>query len=288
MSPLTKLFVILMIVCSLLLTGAVVVFVNRQDNERHAREERDIVVKRVEGERDAAQTLAASAQAREKDEARKSNAKIAELAGDILKLNEKVRDAGVEKGQLNNTIATKDAQLTALAQANQATNQNLKDVQTRYDGLVKENDTLRVRNSELAGINTDFQKRLDEAERERRWLNEQVVQLKSEVDRCRKVLADKNISADPLPPLNKAPADIKGVVRGVKVQDDMVFATISLGSADRVAKGMKFTIVNQNSNDFLSFIIIDSVEPNEAFGHLEGPRKQDVARENVVLSQGGL
>ncbi len=283
MSPLTKLFVILMIVCSLLLTGGVVVFVNQQDNARKALSEKELAMKRIQGERDAAQNEAKAAQDREKEQARQANGKSAELAGEIQKLNEKIQALGVDKAQLLNQIATLTTQGTVLAQSNAAVNQNLKDVQTRYDVLVKDNDVLRQRNAELAGTNTDFQKKLDEAERERRWLNEQVVQLKSEVDRCRKVLADMGKS--PASPLDKAPADIKGVVKAVKRQDGMAFATISLGSADRVAKGMSFVVVNQNNSEFLAKITIEAVETNEAFGRLDGPGVKDVTDGNVVQSQ---
>jgi predicted nucleic acid-binding Zn-ribbon protein len=280
-----------MIVCSLLLTGGVVVFVNRAEDYRKARDAKELALQRVQGERDAAQASAVAAQANEKEQSRQANSKIAELNGEVLKRDQQIAALGVDKAQLTNQIATLTTQGTVMAQANAAVNQNLKDVQGRYDGLVKENDQLRVRNTELSGTNTDFQKKLDAAEREGRWLNEQVVQLKSEIDRCKKVLADKGITADS--PLAKAPADIKGVVKAVKVlttpTGDMPFATISLGSADRVAKGMTFVIVNQNTNDFLAKITIETVETNEAFGRLEGPKDgpgvKDVAVGNIVLSQ---
>ena len=283
MSPLTKLFVILMIVCSLLLTGGVVVFVNLQENARKALTEEKLAGTRIRGERDAAQNEAKAAQDREKEQARQANSKSAELSSEISALNEKIRIAGVDKAQLINQIATLTTQGTVQAQALAAINQNLKDVQTRYDGLVKENDVLRVRNTEVTGGITDLQKKLDAAEREGRWLNESVVQLKSELDRCKKILADKNIT--PTGPLDKAPADIKGVVKGVKLQDGMAFATISLGSADRVAKGMSFIVVNQNNSQFLAKITIEAVETNEAFGRLDGPGVKDVAGGNIVLSQ---
>ena len=53
------------------------------------------------------------------------------------------------------------------------------------------------------------------------------------------------------------------------------YATISVGTADRVAKGMTFTLIDSQGN-FLGYLIVDTVDTNESAGRLTGPRVADV------------
>ena len=78
-------------------------------------------------------------------------------------------------------------------------------------------------------------------------------------------------------------ANLRGVVRSLKNIGGQDYATISLGSADNVQKGMKFNVIG--GNKFLGYLTIDSVDYNEATGHLEGPDLKSVRPGSEVATQ---
>ena len=63
---------------------------------------------------------------------------------------------------------------------------------------------------------------------------------------------------------------INGVVREVRTIAGLPYATISVGSADNVTKGMQFNIVQRNGA-FLGKLTVDTVELNDATGRIAGP-----------------
>jgi hypothetical protein len=81
-----------------------------------------------------------------------------------------------------------------------------------------------------------------------------------------------------------APA-INGVIRAVKPIGGIPYATISVGSADGVAKGMEFKVVNRGTGDFLGILTVDSVDLNESTGRLSGPRTNDIRSGAEVKTQ---
>jgi hypothetical protein len=68
--------------------------------------------------------------------------------------------------------------------------------------------------------------------------------------------------------ITAAAGPINGVVRSVDIIGGKKYATISVGSADNVTKGMKFSVISKD--DFLGFLTVESVEPNAAIGQVEG------------------
>ena len=77
--------------------------------------------------------------------------------------------------------------------------------------------------------------------------------------------------------------NLHGQIKTKRKINDVDYATITLGSADSVTKGMKFRVVDRNT--FLGYLTIDSVEANEAVGHLTGPNLQMVVPGSQVLTQ---
>ena len=61
------------------------------------------------------------------------------------------------------------------------------------------------------------------------------------------------------------------------------WAYISLGSKDNVKKDMRFNVVN--NNEFLGYLIIQSTEPNNAAGVLEGPGVNKIKSGDQVKTQ---
>jgi hypothetical protein len=68
------------------------------------------------------------------------------------------------------------------------------------------------------------------------------------------------------------PADaphVRGVVRAVRSINGTRYATVSVGTSQRVTNGMQLKVVD--GDDFLSYLTVDSAGPDEAVGHLTGP-----------------
>jgi hypothetical protein len=290
LSPLTKLFVSLMIVCSLLLTGGVVVFLNKVEDYRKALVARDADCARLADEAATNKSRADAAANRELAAARDANNRLADMQKTLDTVNaEKLQLMG-EKNKASNDATVKDAQVQTMVQTVSALKDSLNDLLKRYDGIVKDLDNIRNRNTELVAGNNDLQKKFDEAERERKFANERIVQLTSDLAKAKEQLATlvPNYRWDQGTIAARPQADLKGVVRGVKTQDGVVFATISIGSSDTVAKGMKFMIINGNTDTYLGTITLQTVEATESFGRIDGPRVNEIREGNIVRPQPGF
>jgi len=126
--------------------------------------------------------------------------------------------------------------------------------------------------------------RLEEAERERRFLTEQLAQVRADFTKAANALREHGWSME-TPRKAVALPDLKGYIQDVKTDQGRTFATISLGSKEHVEKGMEFSVVDQTEGTVLGKFIVDTVDPDTSFGRLEGPRVQNVRRENLVLSR---
>ena len=78
---------------------------------------------------------------------------------------------------------------------------------------------------------------------------------------------------------------INGVVTDVRTIAGRPYATISVGSVDNVVKGMQFNVIDRDSGNFLGILTVDTVEPNESTGQLQGPRVADIHKGHEVRTQ---
>lgn len=287
MSALTRLFVGLLIVCSLLLTAAMVVFVNKTDSWYQSYQLENHAKMRAQRDKEDALKAADASGAREKDAVAQANSRVAEAQKRMGELGQALATRDNENAALKQSAAVDKAAITEQAAALKLMQQNVNDVAKRNESLIFENDKVRTVNFDLTGANTDYQKRMDESERERRWLNEQLNQYKVETANLKNVLAENKIPITSLLQrrTEKSNPDLKGIIRSVRSADGQTYATISLGSADKVEKGMEFSVINPISMTFLSKFIVDSVDTNSAFGRLEGPHVPDVKPDYAVLSK---
>lgn len=281
MNALTKLFVSLLIVCSLLLTGGVVVFVNKTDKF-------DDKLKAAEADRDLAKREANSANAAASTAQAQNTVALAQLNETLQKSKEQAQAAENEKSKLqadlnkaNTGLAVAMGQNTSSLAAVTELTKNISDLQKRLDSTVKENDVLIARNTEVVGANTDLTKRLDALERERRNLTEQLVQAKADLDRAQKLVQTAGLN--PASTLVRPAEDVRGVIRKVQTQEGVVYATISLGAKDRIEKGMRFAIYNESTQKYLATLTVSAVEAGEAFGRVEGPAIASVVVGNSVI-----
>lgn len=278
MSPLTKLFVVLLVILSMLMTAATVVFVNKEDEMKASLEttRNELSAQRAkseqaENERSAAEARATAAQLQANTQTTQANAAVTAAQQQIANLNvdlAKARsDAAAE--QLN------VSKLSAGLETAQAT------MGRQYDEITRMRTASDQMVRQVAEMNTtisDLTNRLDVTERERRNLAEQLAEAQNQSQKLGLQLKGLGIAPEAAlaAEAKAAPGPINGVVRRIDTFGGRKYATISVGSADSVAKGMEFKVVNRDTGDFLGNLTVDSVEPNEATGRLEGPRVGDI------------
>ncbi len=146
---------------------------------------------------------------------------------------------------------------------------------------------------------TDLNNRLDAQGRELNYSKEQVAALETELAKARQELAQMPLrgssapgvpagpgAAAPAGPVPAVPSNvtIRGVVKNKFQVGDVSYATVSVGSADSVSKGAKFNVTDPSGRQFLGYLTIDSVNPNEASGHLNGPNVAAVQKGSTVVS----
>jgi len=285
LSALTKLFVTLLVICSLLLTAAVTVFVNNTNDWRAAYDALEIQKQRAEQDAATQSRAAELAKAREIEAVTKAgidlgqrNAQIENLRTDLSRQAQEIADLKLRLAQAEQTILS-------MADTVKASEQNVADLNRRNTELLAENDKLKSSNAAILASNLSLEKTLDATERERRWLNEQVIQLQKNLATAHALLNERGIPLDtPVARAPVTPEKLEGKILEVRDHEGRTYATINLGIVDRVQRGMRFMVVDKG--DFLAFLTITEVAPNESFGYLEGPRVQSVRRDVNVNAAG--
>ena len=273
MSPLTKLFVVMLVVLSLLTTAGTIVYVNKEDVQR-------TTLANVQAQLQAAQAAAQTARD-ELTAAQQNLQNVQQQANDQarakdLELNNRqkeITDLNVQLAQAQSRQATQQLDISRLTEALNASQASATALQQEVARLRTSNDTLVRQASDLNGTVSDLTARLEVTERERRLLAEQLTQAQGENQRLSQVIRGANLSPEQQQTAvarSGLPA-INGVIRDVRVIADRPYATISVGSADGVARGMEFKVLDRASGNFLGSLVVESVEPNEATGQLSGP-----------------
>jgi hypothetical protein len=289
LSPLTKLFVVLLVIVSMLNAAAIVVFVNKA---QPLQPQLDALGQQLAAARnEAAANLAAKekADAQYNTEAKLHLTDNSNNQGAIATIQQKVNSDQVMIARLtaDNTnlqaalnTATSNAQLST-ATANKLQDQ-VTDLRKTNDGLAKTNEEDGRRIAELTSTLESQTARLEETQ-------EQLAQTKDNQQKLEAALKDRGYDAQailnaPIAANIGAPA-IEGVVREKSVINGNTFVTISVGSNDGVSKGMKFNVLD--GPDFLGIVTIDTVDTDNAIGRLQSvPGKENrVQKGNEVKTQ---
>ncbi|MEO6437264.1 MAG: hypothetical protein ABIP55_16095 [Tepidisphaeraceae bacterium] len=287
MSPLTKMFIVILVLLSLITTSATIVYVNKEDQMRTAS-------KSIAAERDAAkqsaQTLQdqiAAVQANLSAEQQRANDQSTRATADQVKAQADISKLNVELAQSASKSAAQQLDLSRMTEALNATQASATALQQEVARLRGSNDTLVQQGSDLNGRVADLTNKLEVTERERRHLAEQVTQVSSEVGRLGKVIAGANLNPQQQQTaVNRSgQPNINGVVREVRTIAGNQYATISIGAADSVQRNMEFNVIDRASNKFLGTLVVDTVEPNESTGRLFGPGVAQVKPGIEVRSQ---
>lgn len=284
MSALTKIGIVLLVIASLMLSAGVVVFVNKvehfRDDATAAREEK---AKEMALRLDTEAQLGSVTKARDADRIKANSditardTKIVELTNAGVAKDAQIAAAKNEKAAVDVTVQTLTAQATGMQQQLATANQQVTDLRTVRDKLVDERHGL---NNQL----TDALAKVDALDRQRKILEERSAKASADNDVLRKRIADAGFSPDSLPTRTTAGTQpLEGVVHNVFLAGNKPWASISLGSKDNVTRGMRFNV--HNDNQFLGYLTIQSTEPTEAAGVLEGPGVDKVKTGDQVKTQ---
>ena len=278
MSALTKIFVVLLVILSIMETAGLVVYVNR--SEAFTKTNSDLKAKVAAAQADAgsANDKAAMANTARQQLQQQMQAQIDAKQAQLNGLQGQLAGESARVAELEGTVA----QLSA---ANKSANDALQVAQKSYD-------TINTQMAELRKADTDLQKRYGEAtfaindltnkydvtNRQWRDANEQISQLSSDLKQAREALHKAGVAENASDRIQGEPlVRVEGIVRSKQNIGGIPYATISVGAADQVTRGMQFRVIDPNARDpFLAYLIVDRVEPNQAIGRLQGPHVNDV------------
>jgi len=276
LSPLTKIFVGLLVVLSLLLTASVVTFVNTIDNQKKIAEQTELKLKNEMANKDAALAQAQSEKTQANDAMQLAQAQIEQLNQQSTASKQLLAQSDKSLADAKTQLAILSADQTRLAEALKASEDAKSGLQEMVTKLRQANDTSLQQMAQASQQISDLTNRLEVTERERRFATEQLEEARNANQKLgsaiqemgknpREILASATMGGGAV-----GNPKINGVVKEVRTIAGLPYATISVGSADNVTKGMEFNIVERNGN-FLGKVKIDTVELNEATGRISGP-----------------
>jgi septal ring factor EnvC (AmiA/AmiB activator) len=284
LSALTKIAVVLLVVASLLLSAGVVVFVNKVE---HFKDTADVATSQYNKEREAHKETRTLAETREstilsqakdfntridtiRKEAGDKDVKIAELQTQLAKLDQDKKGIEVALGNLTKVQEGLQSQLAA--------------AQTQVTELRVIRDKIVGERHELNVQLTDAVAKVDALERARKNAEERAQGLRAQLDDVEGKVKNAGFTLNTLPKRgNEGAPSLEGVVSGVFSAGGKPWASVTIGSKDNVEKGMKFNVVS--NSEFLGYLTIQTTEPNEAAGVLEGPKVEKVRSGDQVKTQ---
>jgi hypothetical protein len=290
LSFLTKFFIVLHVVLTMLFVSAAVVFVNSVHVSQDAN-------KRVEAERDAALRRASDAEVAlqtERSEGQNIRLQASTEVGNVRRqLNAaqddiRKRDAALATAQQN--FASESARLQAATAALQTAQKTNEMLQQQLDQTRTASDKTQQQNTELLTANADLNSRLRTGLRQLQLTTEELEQARTDLANLRDrggapgAAGGTESASAGAQPTTPAVA-INGVVRDQKSINGVPYATVSVGSTDNVKPGMRFNVVDRQEGNFLGYVDIDRVEPNESTGRLTGPHVDQIKPGNEVRTQ---
>jgi hypothetical protein len=287
LSPLTKLFVVLHVVLSLMLTAGLIVFVNRTENFSQTLAAKNTALAQANMRAESATTDATFARESSEKAVTTLNGQVQASQAKLVEAQQLLAGAGARLAKDASEAALASAQTAGLTDALKAS----EDQKTRQaDALAQgrtDLDSLTKKNSDLNLAVSDLTNKLEVALRERSNYSEQLAEQKSQVENLTAIVKDLGGNPNTVggTRANLGAVAINGVIREVKPINGIPYATISVGSADNVQKGMQFNVIDRERGIFLGQLTIDSVEPTTATGRLDGPRINDVHTGTEVKTQ---
>jgi SMC interacting uncharacterized protein involved in chromosome segregation len=277
-SALTKIFVVLNVILSIILAAGITVWVNRQQNFLIAQKNATLSLNAANAERTKAESeLRAVTDAKTQMQAQLQK-QLDAKQHDIDTLTATVTDRDSHIAQLNNNLAQTTAAQKTANDALMVAQTTLGKQSDEIGELRKNTLDLQKRSADLSFAVNSWTNKYEVANHSWQGAEEQVHQLQSDLQKSNEIIHKAGISIDKPRTINgEALVRVEGVVRSKRDIGGVPYATINVGSADQVAPGMRFKVIDPQLKDpFLGYLVVDRVEPNEAIGRLTGPHVNDV------------
>lgn len=274
MSPLTKLFVVLQVVLSIALTAAVVVYVSREDVQLQNLNAARTAAAAAQSQADQARTAVNAAQNQLQSVQQQMNAQATQLNNNLTAAQQQIADLNVQLAKANTNNATQALQITQLTEGLKTSTATMEQQRQTLASLRESADQAVRRAAEASQRISELDNTLQVTEAERRNLAEQLAEAQRGVTQLSNALRDAGgapaeVLAGRVQP-RTAGVNINGVIREKRDIAGVPYATISVGAADDVQRGMEFKVVQ--GDQFLGTLTVDSVEQQEATGRLQGPQ----------------
>ena len=287
MSALSKVFVALLVVCSLMLSSAVIVFVNKTQDVNAVRVAAEAKSQDAERHMMVDMQAAAAAKGIAVEALKALQTQTALLQTEIGAKQLDISKREVDIATLSAQVSQITISLTSATEALKASEMQKAKQEGQLGDLRQGTDKLTLEKSQLNLALSDTTNRLEVMTREWKYAKEQLAESSNTGDKLAKQLKDIGvIPTAEVTGLKAGAPSINGVIREIKtLQDNRQWATISVGSADQVAKGMEFKVIDRANGTFLGVLTVENVQPNEAVGVLKGPKVADVKVGNEVRTQ---
>jgi len=288
LSFLTKFFVVLHVVLTMLFVSAAVVFVNRVEAFKTAETSLNARLASATNEAQVAKGLASDAMSDATAVRQQTAAEVAAVRQQLAAAQTAMRERDTQLAIAQQNVSSADARLQATTAALQTSQTTTSLLQEQINQTREAGNKTQQQNTELLTANSDLNSRLQVALRQLRNGNEEIEALRNQVadanSGSRPAAAGGDAAAGAMTP-GATDVAINGVIRDQRNINGVQYATISIGSSDQVTKGMVFNIIDREAGDFLGYLTVDRVEPNEATGRLQGPRVAEVKQGNEVRTQ---
>lgn len=289
MNTLTKLFVVLLVITSILTSAAAVVFVSRVQPMQNLLDAQKATADTLRAQASAANAALEKERAlvmegqMALENARKSDAdQMRTLQSQVEGDQTTIAQLQAEKAGRDSTVNTLTSGMSEATATSDKLMEQVTNLRAANDTLVKRNEDYSKANSELNATMEALHSREADAEEQLATAKENQQKLAAWTKQHGGNPDEITTEANPYGP--GAPA-ISGVVREKSIINGKTWVTINVGSADGVAKGMKFYVLN--GGQFLGIVTVDTVDSNDAIGMLEGDasKLQQVHPGNDVRTQ---
>jgi hypothetical protein len=268
-SPLTKIFVMLLVITSLLNAAATVVYVNKeqlvdQDAKALASANNALNVEKQQAIQDA-QTARAQLSAQEQLAATEAATKQTSLDKAEADLAAKDADNNLllrNNETLNANLQGLNAQLAIALSANKQDDQTLSDLRDTNNKLVQsqaENAAGLARQRQLA----------DTYGRQVEYLTEQMKKSDDLIKAYSTVINEHHLTVPANQPTSYNGPPVSGVVQDKQNINGVTYLTISVGSADNVQPGMQFRVVDAQQQKFLGIMTVTQADVNTSVGRIQ-------------------
>src|SRR5438552_2302087 len=267
-----------------MLSAGVVVFVNKDEHWKASA---------TSAEESMRRERAGRLEARQQGDALNSQLQLVsnEANNRAQALRKEISDRDAQVLDLKNQVAKVDQEKKAaevatqnMAKVQEGLQQQLAAAHAEVAAIRKIRDDLVAERFQLNTQLTDALAKVDALDRARKNAEERAAGARAQLDDLESKVKNAGFSLGNIPNRTNAGApELEGVINGVFSAGGKPWASISLGSKQNVTKDMKFNVVN--NNEFLGYLTIQTAEPDEAAGVLEGPKVDKIHQGDQVKTQ---